>query len=82
MRIQDTNEILNEARIQRLDAGRHHAVENGSMWDKMKVDIPQLLRRKHVQAGLVAVGSALVTAAFGMLVSPRARRSTFNLGRK
>jgi len=82
MRIQDTNEILNEARIQRLDAGRHHDAENGSMWDKMKVEIPQLLRRKDVQAGLVTVGSALVTAAIGMLVSPRARRNTFKFGRK
>lgn len=82
MRIQDTNEILNEARVQRLDATRHHDAENGSMWDKMSVTIPQLLRRKDVQAGLITIGSAVVTAALGMLISPKARRNTFNSKRR
>jgi len=78
MRIQDTNDILNEARIQRLDAQRHLEHEVVSMWNRVKVVVPQLLRRKDVQAGLITVGTALVTAGLGMLASPRARRNTFN----
>lgn len=79
MRIQETNQILNEGKLRRLDHERR---------ERQQTDVPglrerlsgiaskvgRLVRRSDVQAGLSAAGIALVATAGALIQSQRKKR--------
>ena len=81
MRIQEANHILNEARIQRLDAERHSGGNMGGFWTKMKSSVSNVFARKDVQVGLVTAGTAILTAGVGLLSSSRSRKQYLGMKR-
>lgn len=79
MRIQDTNKILNESRIERLDHARHEG-DLTNRWDAMKSRMSEIFSNKTVQASLAAAGTAMAAGVAAMMLRSRSPRG-WNFGR-
>jgi hypothetical protein len=74
MRIQETNEILNESRHERLEHARHEG-DLSNRWDTLKTRMSDVFSNKTVQASLAAAGTAMAAGVAAMMLRSRGARS-------
>lgn len=78
MRIQETNQILKEGKLHRLDHERHErepsVLSRQRRWNGITGKVGRLVRRTDVQAGLSAAGIALAATAGALIKSHQKKR--------
>lgn len=86
MRIQETNQILKEGKIDRLDHERREREqeESGGLRNRFRAmtgTLGRLIRRSDVWAGLGAAAVALVATAGAVMRSRQKKRAWYQFGR-
>jgi hypothetical protein len=77
MRIQDTNKVLNETRIQRNATNHEEARRiSTSRLYRFRKNLPSMLRSRSVQGGLIGAAAAVVAATTYFIT--RRNRSEFS----